>query len=45
MPAEPVTEDVRRVVELGGGRLLAVSLARTFVGVLATLSTGDHYEL
>ena len=45
MPAEPVTEGVHRVVELGDGRLLAVSLARTSVGVLATLSTGDHYEL
>ena len=82
MPAEPVSEDVHRVVALADGRLLAVgrsddtfaawirdddgwqestafgeiaeswrgapyvaSLARTSAGVLATVSTGDHYEL
>ena len=82
MPAEPVNEDVHRVVMLADGRLLAVgrsddtfaawirdddgwqestafgriadswrgapyvaSLARTSAGVLATVSTGDHYEL
>lgn len=82
MPAEPVNEDVHRVVALEDAQLLAVgrsgdtfaawvrdddgwqeskafgriadswrgapyvtSLAHTSVGVLATLSTGDHYEL